>query len=56
MVISLTLRTNRPCFAIKDKQISSVLQAVITLLPVHILKTIYQTIVNDTLLIPKTLG
>jgi hypothetical protein len=55
MLISLRLRTNRPSFAIKDKQIPSVLQAIITLIPIYILKTVYQTIVNDTLLIPKTL-
>jgi len=55
MLLSLTLSTNRPSFAIKDKQISSVLQAIITLLTIYILKTIYQTIMNNSLLIPKTL-
>lgn len=45
-----------PGFAVEDQQSLTVLQAVIFFLTVHILKTVYASVVDYSLLVPKALG
>ena len=46
--------TGGPGLTVKDEDILLILEAVVLLLPVHILETVNGTIVDYPLLIPKT--
>jgi hypothetical protein len=45
-----------PGLAVEDQQRLTVLQAVVFLLPVHVLKTVYAAVVDYALLVPKAFG
>jgi len=55
-ISSFPLHTSRPGLAIKYEDVLLVLQAIVILLPVHILQTVYHAIMHHRLLRPKTLS